>query len=104
LNSIKVTQWVELLPELRLIIPKTVWLNSLSWQEGTDLTLSGYALAYDSVFKFIDTLKASPYFAYPQFTYVRKSNMDNKEIVQFEIRCKVIDKKLGEQEVKIGVS
>lgn len=104
LNSINTTEWVELLPELRLIIPKTVWLNNLSWQEGNDLTLSGYSLSYDSVFKFIDTLKASPYFAYPQFTYARKSNTDNKEIVQFEIRCKVINKKLGEQEVKIGVS
>ncbi len=104
LNSINATQWVELLPELRLIIPKTVWLNNLSWKEGNDLTLSGYSLSYDSVFKFIDTLKASPYFAYPQFTYARKSNIDNKELVQFEIRCKVINKKLGEQEVKIGVS
>ena len=104
LNSITAVEWIKLLPELRIVIPKAIWLSSLSWQENDNLVLSGSALSYDSVFKFIDTLKASPYFAYPQFTFVRKSSSDSKDIMQFEIRCKVINKKLGEQEVKIGVS
>jgi type IV pilus assembly protein PilM len=104
LNSITAVEWIKLLPELRMVIPKAIWLSNLSWQENDNLVLSGSALSYDSVFKFIDTLKASPYFAYPEFTFVRKSSSEGKDIMQFEIRCKVISKKLGEQEVKIGVS
>jgi type IV pilus assembly protein PilM len=73
LNTISTVQWVKLLPELRLIVPKSIWINNFSWQESNNLVVSGYALSYDSAFKFIDTLKASPYFASPQLTFVRKS-------------------------------
>jgi type IV pilus assembly protein PilM len=107
LNTVSTVQWVKLLPELRLIIPKLIWINNFSWQENNNLVISGYALSYDSAFKFMDTLKASPYFAYPQLTFIRKSAVNDKDIIQFEIQCKVSTEKLGEKdrkEVKIGIS
>jgi Tfp pilus assembly PilM family ATPase len=105
LNSIKTVQWVEVLPELRMIIPKTVWLSNFSWQENNNVVLSGGSLSYDFVFKFIDTLKASPYFTSPQLTFVRKTTQfGNNNVMQFEIHCGVTSEKLGGQEVNLGIS
>jgi len=105
LNSIKTVQWVEVLPELKMIIPKTVWLSSFSWEENNNVVLSGSSLSYDFVFKFIDTLKASPYFTYPQLTFVRKTTQfGNNSVMQFEIRCGVTSEKLSGQEVNLGIS
>ena len=104
LNSIKTVQWGEVLPELRMIIPKTVWLNSFTWQEDNNVVLSGGSLSYDFVFKFIDTLKASPYFTSPQLTFIRKTQSGNNNAMQFEIRCGVTSEKLGGQEVNLGIS
>jgi type IV pilus assembly protein PilM len=104
LNAITTVQWADVLPELRMIIPKTVWLNNLSWQENNSVILSGSALSYDSVFRFVDTLKASPYFTNPQITFVRKTPINNTAIMQFEIKFGVLNEKLGGQEVNLGIS
>jgi type IV pilus assembly protein PilM len=104
LNAIKTVQWVEVLPELRMIIPKTLWLGNLSWQENNNVVLSGSSLSYDSVFRFIDTLKASPYFTYPQLTFARKIPFGNSNVIQFEIKCGVVNDKLDGQEVNLGIS
>lgn len=104
LNSISTVQWTDLLPELRMIIPKTLWLSNLTWQEDNDVVLSGSALSYDSVFKFIDTLKASPYFTYPKLTFIRKASVNDSVTMQFEIKCGLLKEKLGGQEVNLGIS
>jgi len=104
LNSITTVQWADVLSELSMIIPKTVWLSNLSWQENSNAVVSGSALSYDSVFRFVDTLKASPYFTNPQLTFVRKSQMNNSSIIQFEIKFGVLNEKLGGQEVNLGIS
>jgi len=103
LNAITTVQWADVLPELSMIIPKTVWLSNLTWQENSNVVVSGSALSYDSVFRFVDTLKASPYFTNPQLTFVRKSQMNNSSIMQFEIKFEVLNEKLGGQEVKLGI-
>jgi Tfp pilus assembly PilM family ATPase/Tfp pilus assembly protein PilN len=104
LNTISVVKWVEVLPELRNIIPKNIWLSSLMWQENNNVTLVGNSLSYESVFRFIDTLKDSPYFVYPQLTHIRRSKIGEASLMQFELRCGLKSGKLGGQEVKIGVS
>lgn len=104
LNTISVVKWVEVLPELRTIIPKNIWLSTLSWQENNNIVLSGQSLTYDSVFRFVDTLKESPYFVYPQLTFVRRNQSGGASFIQFEIKCNLKNSKLGGQEDKIGVS
>ena len=104
LNSITTVQWADVLPEVKLIIPKTVWLSNLTWQENNNVVLSGSALSYDSVFRFVDTLKASPYFTNPQLTFIRKVQVNNSNAMQFEIKCGVLNEKLGGQEVNLGIS
>jgi len=104
LNAITTVQWADVLPEVKLIIPKTVWLSNLTWQENNNVVLSGSALSYDSVFRFVDTLKASPYFTNPQLTFIRKVQVNNSNAMQFEIKCGVLNEKLGGQEVNLGIS
>jgi len=104
LNTISVVKWVEVLPELSNIIPKNIWLSTLSWQEKNNVVLVGQSLSYDSVFRFIDTLNDSPYFVYPELTFVRRNQIGEASFMQFEIRCSLKNQKLGGQEDKIGIS
>jgi len=104
LNTVSVVKWIEVLPELSNIIPKNIWLSTLSWQEKSDVVLVGQSLSYDSVFRFMDTLSDSPYFTYPELTFVRRSQIGEASFMQFEIRCSLKSQKLGGQEDKIGIS
>ena len=103
LKSIKTIQWADVLPELGIIIPKTVWLNNFTCQEN-NLAISGVATTYDSVFMFMDTLKASSSFINPQINFIRKYQMGNTYALQFEIKCEVVSVQLDGQEVNLGTS
>jgi type IV pilus assembly protein PilM len=104
LSAITTVEWVDVLPELRMIVPKTLWLSDLKWQQDNEVILSGNALSYDSVFRFIDTLKASPYFTNPKLSFTRKAQINNTAIMQFEIKFGVLNENLGGQEVNLGIS
>lgn len=86
-NSTKHVDWAEILREISAIIPKTMWLTDFSWKEGDDATFEGVALSYDCVFKFRDTLTASPYFDSVRLMSARNSTMRDRSVVQFEIVC-----------------
>lgn len=88
INSIGRVRWFEVLPEISIIIPRSVWLKQLSWEENGNVVFSGSALDYESVFKFIDTLSMSSYFVSPKLIFIKEAKEDESKVLNFEINCK----------------
>lgn len=101
IGSIDRVKWVDVLPEIGVIIPKNMWLSSLSWSQNSNVVFSGSALTYESVFKFMDTLNISSYFDSPKLVFIRKSSSEKNQFVQFEIRCNIRSEKLYGKENRI---
>ncbi len=101
ISSIDRVKWVDVLPEIGVIIPKSMWLSSLSWSQNSNVVFSGSALTYESVFKFMDTLNTSSYFDSPKLVFIRKSGSEGSQFVQFEIRCGIKSEKLNGKEKTI---
>lgn len=112
-NSIKWENCARILEETRRIIPKRVWLTSLRWSGPSNVAFSGYAVSYDarrsdretentrayeSAYRFRQTLMDSPHFNPVKTVYVRSTEIAGRPAVQFEFRCGVKEEKLGEGE------
>ena len=99
MSTIDRVRWFEVLPEVSIIIPRNIWLTSLGWQEGNNdesnkVILSGSAMTYESVFRFIDTIGESSYFRSPNLIFIRKYKLDDLQILQFEIQAQAVVEKM----------
>jgi Tfp pilus assembly protein PilN len=95
MNSIKWANCARLLQEIRALVPGTLWLTNLRWQEDRNVVFGGYALSYDSVFKFRRSLIESPYFGPVKLIFIRSTELAGKSIEQFEIQCGVKTETMG---------
>jgi Tfp pilus assembly PilM family ATPase/Tfp pilus assembly protein PilN len=95
MNSIKWANCARLLQEIRGLVPGTLWLTNLRWQEDGNVVFGGYALSYDSVFKYRRSLIESPYFDPVKLSYIRSTEVNGKPIQQFEIQCGVKTEIMG---------
>ncbi len=80
----KKTGPVEILDQLRLIIPEKAWLTSLN-NTGSSLVLHGSAVDNPTIAQFMKNLEISPYFTDVVLVYSRQA----KNRHRFVINCKV---------------
>jgi len=89
-NSTQRVNWSGVLREISAMIPKTMWLTDLAWEEGDEATFDGVALSYDAVFRFRDALTESPYFDSVKLASLRISKTEGRSLVQFQILCGIM--------------
>lgn len=85
--STRSVDWSGLLREIGAIIPTTMWMTELSWEEGDEISLSGVAASHYSVFIFRDMLTDSPCFDSVRLVYAQSITMSGVPLVRFQILC-----------------
>ena len=86
-GSVKYADWGELIQEIGGMVPRNMWLDEFSWKEEDDLSLNGFALSYDPVFEFRDTLTDSLYFDFVRLAFAKKSEIKDQLFVKFRLLC-----------------
>ena len=89
ISSIKYIDWSMFLQEIRAAVPRTIWLAELSLGKDNSIAFAGFAISYDSVFKFRDKLADSSYFHSVRFAHAQNSIVGVDPFVKFEITCKI---------------
>ncbi len=77
------------LNELRLLIPKDVWLTSLSVPEASALSIEGYGLSYPSVAQLMENLSTGQLFRAVDLTVVQSERVGPREVVKFSVTARV---------------
>jgi len=95
MNSIKWANCARLLEEIRALVPSTLWLTNLRWQEDKNVVFSGYALSYDTVFDFRRSLIESPFFDPVKLIQIQTTELSGQSVERFEIQCGVKTEKMG---------
>jgi Tfp pilus assembly protein PilN len=100
MKSVRWGDHAKLMEEVRSIIPKDVWLTSLSWS-GNSVSFSGYGLSpdatWESVFRFRRALWAAPYFDPVDLNSISDAQIGGYPVARFQIQCGVIRDKLEEE-------
>jgi Tfp pilus assembly protein PilN len=77
------------LNEMRLLIPKDVWLTSLSVPEPSALSIEGYGLTYPSVAQLMENLATGQLFRTVDLTVVQSERVGPREVVKFSVTARV---------------
>jgi Tfp pilus assembly protein PilN len=78
-----------ILNEFRLLIPKDVWVTSLSVPDPASLNVEGLALDYHAVAQFMDNLKTGQLFRLVDLSVVQLDRIGQKEVVKFQITAHI---------------
>ncbi|MDR2613954.1 MAG: PilN domain-containing protein [Candidatus Accumulibacter sp.] len=89
---------VHLLNELTKQVPEGVYLRSLK-QQGTKITMLGYAQSSARVSTLMRNIEASPWLGTPELLEVRAINLDNRRLSDFSMNA-VIKRTATQEAVK----
>lgn len=78
-----------ILNEIRLLIPRDVWLTALSVPEPSALTLDGLALNYHAVAQLMDNLSTGRLFRLVDLTVVQLERLGPREVVKFSVTARI---------------
>ncbi len=78
---------LEVLRELRTLIPEGVWVTGLEFSEGCRLRVEGRALSNVGVTRFLGKLEGSKSISKSNLDSIRRMRTTAREIVVFEIDC-----------------
>lgn len=84
--------WSDMLVDLAGRTPHDAWLASAGvaqGQGGLSLTLSGSALSYDGVARFMTTLAGSPFYSDADLQSAQRSQLGTAQVVQFALTLKM---------------
>jgi Tfp pilus assembly protein PilN len=77
------------LNEMRLLIPRDVWLTSLSVPEPSALNIEGFGLTYPSVAQLMDNLSTGQLFRTVDLTVAQTERVGGREVVKFSVTARV---------------
>ncbi|NQU74320.1 MAG: pilus assembly protein PilM [Candidatus Omnitrophica bacterium] len=80
---------VDVIREVYKIVPQAVSVSVLDFELGRSLTIRGVSSDLSSVFKFSSNLGKSDYFEECQIKYAQKRIVKTKEVVDFELSCRL---------------
>ena len=78
---------LEVLQELRSLIPGNVWITELGFDKESNLKIEGRALSNVGVTQFLGKLESSKFIKKAQLGSIRQMGISKKKIVVFEIDC-----------------
>ncbi len=77
------------LNEVRLLIPKEVWVLSMNIPEPSALNIEGFALNYYAVARLMDNLAAGQLFREVDLTVVQLERVGQSEAVRYQITARI---------------
>jgi Tfp pilus assembly protein PilN len=77
------------LNEMRLLIPKDVWLTSLNVPEASSLSIEGFGMTYPSVAQLMENLSTGRLFRSVDLTVVQSERVGGREVVKFSVTARV---------------
>ncbi len=84
---------LEILSVLHRVVPAEIYLNGITFEEGSKVTLKGVAQKMSTVFEFLSILEKQPNFSHVKTKSVTKSgSRGKKREILFEITCPLAKK------------
>lgn len=84
-----------ILNEIRLLIPRQVWITSLSVPEPAALSLEGMAMTYHAVAQFMDNLETGQLFRVVDLSVAQLDKPGATEVVKFQITARIVKPEAG---------
>ncbi|MGQ0568522.1 MAG: PilN domain-containing protein [Armatimonadota bacterium] len=78
------------LNEIRLLIPKDVWVTSMNVPEPSALTIEGLALNYHAVAQLMDNLAAGQLFRVVDLTLAQVDRVGVREVVRYNVTARIL--------------
>lgn len=97
-ESVSGPQWHQLMVELASVVPEGVWLEGVKVDQTGALFLSGTSFAEDSVYKFVEELKAVDMIANVSLEGTRTTRLQNNQATVFDIRGSFVGRKESTEE------
>lgn len=89
IDSVKDTNWAEVLRDLGSAMPENVWFTDFKLRNDGDIFFDGFTPSYELVFKLKESLLALPYFDSIKWLSVKSTKVKDIKVFQFEILCGV---------------
>ena len=77
--------WDQVLLELRGVVPRDVWLTSVSAAQDGNLVFNGFGLSYTAVARFMVNLESSQMFEGTDLTVSQKQQIANRQTINFSV-------------------
>lgn len=77
------------LNEIRLLIPREVWITSLSVPEPSSLNLEGMAMNYYAVARLMDNLATGQLFRVVDLSLVQLERVGPRDVVRFQVTARI---------------
>jgi Tfp pilus assembly protein PilN len=77
--------WDQVLLELRVIIPRNVWLTSISAAQDGNLVFNGFGLSYTDVARFMVNVQDSALFEGTDLTTSQKQLIGSRQTINFSV-------------------
>lgn len=84
--------WDQVLLELRVVIPRDVWLTSVSLAGDGNLVFNGFGMSYTAVARFMVNLESSRMFEGTDLTVSQKQMMAARETINFSVTSRLTPK------------
>lgn len=81
--------WLAVLTELSESLPVDLWLRSLGFEKGRDVTLRGRALSNAAVSDALDALERTKRYGRVRLIHSSAAKVGTKSVYEFEIRCEI---------------
>jgi len=85
--------WDQVLLELRVVIPRNVWLISVSAAQDGNLVFNGFGLTYTDVARFMVNLESSNMFEGTDLTTSQKQLIGTRPTVAFSVTSRLTTKR-----------
>ena len=80
---------INCLNQLYKVVPDEIYFNSIAYEHGRELILTGSSDAMSVVFEFVTLLESLEHFEKIKTNYVTKKRRKGKEVVDFELVCPI---------------
>ena len=85
--------WDQVLLELRVIIPRDVWLTSVSAAQDGNLVFNGFGLTYTAIARFMVNLESSQMFEGTDLVSSQKQPIGTRPTVTFSVTSRLTSKR-----------
>lgn len=85
--------WDQVLLELRVVIPRSVWLTSIAAAQDGNLVFNGIALSYTAVAQFMVNVESSQMFEGTDLTTSQKQVIGTRPTINFSVTSRLTSKR-----------
>ncbi len=79
-----------ILANIRVLVPKDVWLNTLSVPDTRSFTLDGFALSYVAVARLLDNLESARLFEGLDLATAEREKIGEREVVKYQVTGRLV--------------